>query len=214
MNSARFKNNTPDPMALPAPFSGILQPGEVINARFSPKRARYLIDNDHGINSQVRQVTIEQGPPGPLEESVSAHTPPRDYFSGYCRTSDAVTASVVWRLPEGDGPLLTAAQFQLGTYEIDLKVIGSREGAANFSVFRRLVRFQVVGAGAGIDSANAVTQTLGTDTETDAATALSVVLSASGIDVQVTGVALKNYRWSASADVAMCLGTDAVLPAP
>jgi len=212
MNSARLKNNTPDPMALPAPFSGILQPGEVINARFSPKRARYLIDNDHGINSQVRQVTIEQGPPGPLEESVSAHTPPRDYFSGYCRTSGAVTSSVVWRLPEGDGPLLTAAQFQLGAYEIDLKVIGAREGAAGFSVFRRLLRFQVVGA--GIDSGTAVTQTLGTDTETDAGTALAVVFSASGIDVQPTGIALKNYRWSASADVTMCLGTDAVLPAP
>ena len=117
-----------------------------------------------------------------------------------------------WRLPEGIGPLLTAGQFQLGAYEIDMKVIGAREGGADFSVYRRLVRFQVVST--GIDSVNAVTQTLGTDTETDAATALSVVITAGGIDVQVRGVAAKNYRWSASVDVSMCLSTDAVLPAP
>ena len=110
-----------------------------------------------------------------------------------------------WRLPEGIGPLLTAAQFQLGAYELDLKVVGVREGGADYSVYRRLVRFQVVST--GIDSANAVTQTLGTDTETDAATALSVVIAAASIDVQVTGVAAKDYRWSASVDVTMCLGT-------
>lgn len=205
MNAAHLKNNTPDPIALPHPFAGILQPGEMITTRFSPVRARYLIDADRGNNSQVRQVTIDQGPPVPLEESVSAHTPPRDYFQGAARTSGAATSSVSWRLPEGIGPLLTAAQFQLGAYELDLKVIGVREGGADYSVYRRLVRFQVVST--GIDSANAVTQTLGTDTETDAATALSVVIAAASIDVQVTGVAAKDYRWSASADVTMCLGT-------
>ena len=208
MNAAHLKNNTPDPIALPHPFAGILQPGEMITTRFSPVRARYLIDADRGNNSQVRQVTIDQGPPVPLEESVSAHTPPRDYFQGAARTSGAATSSVSWRLPEGTGPLLTAAQFQLGAYELDLKVIGVREGGAGgagYSVYRRLVRVQVVST--GIDSANAVTQTLGTDTETDAATALSVVIAAAGIDVQVTGVAAKDYRWSASADVTMCLGT-------
>ena len=213
MNAAHLKNNPPDPIALPHPFAGVLQPGEMITTRFSPVRARYLIDADRGINSQVRQITVDQGPPVPLEESVSAHTPPRDYFQGAVRTSGAVTSSMSWRLPEGVGPLLTAGQFQLGAYELDMKVIGAREGgAADFSVYRRLVRFQVVST--GIDSVNAVTQTLGTDTETDAATALSVVITAGGIDVQVTGVAAKNYRWSASVDVSMCLSTDAVLPAP
>jgi len=212
MNAAHLKNNTPDPIALPHPFAGVLQPGEMITTRFSPVRARYLIDADRGINSQVRQITVDQGPPVPLEESVSAHTPPRDYFQGAVRTSGAVTSSMSWRLPEGIGPLLTAGQFQLGAYEIDMKVIGAREGGADFSVYRRLVRFQVVST--GIDSVNAVTQTLGTDTETDASTALSVVITAGSIDVQVTGVAAKNYRWSASVDVAMCLSTDAVLPAP
>lgn len=205
MNAAHLKNNTPDPIALPHPFAGILQPGEMITTRFSPVRARYLIDADRGNNSQVRQVTIDQGPPVPLEESVSAHTPPRDYFQGAARTSGAATSSVSWRLPEGIGPLLTAVQFQLGAYELDLKVIGVREGGADYSVYRRLVRFQVVST--GIDSANAVTQTLGTDTETDAATALSVVIAAASVDVQVTGVAAKDYRWSASVDVTMCLGT-------
>lgn len=212
MNAAQLKNATEYPLTLPAPFAGVLKPGEQINTRFSPKRARYLLDLERGPGSQVRQVVVNQGPPTPLEETVSAHTPPRDYFQGACRTSGAVTASMVWRLPEADGPLLPAGEFQLGAYELDLKVIGVREAGANFSVFRRLVRFQIVST--GIDSVNAVTQTLGTDTETDAATALSVVLTAGGIDVQVTGVAAKNYRWAVSCDVAMCLSTDAVLPTP
>lgn len=199
---AVLKNNQPDPITLPHPLAGVLQGGEQIFTRYSPKRLQWLLDRTDSV--RVRQLQILPPRTNMREADISTLSPPRDYFDGACYTPLATVVPITWRLPGADATAIPADQFQPGVWQGLMQVQAAEEGGAGFSCFTRLLRFKVDTTGA-IVNATAVSQTVGTDTETDAATDLTVTFAAAGITVSGTGVALKNYRWTATIDFSTVL---------
>lgn len=210
MKSSYLKNASIYPIPLPFPFSGVLRPGQEILTRYSVERLRWLVDQMKSpqVNS-VRELKIRAGVPNALESSISDLSPPRDYFKGYCRTVDATPpAKILWKLDLNDSTLLPASGFNTGAHQMRLTVTGARKGASDFSVYERLIRFQVDPATGLIINGTSVIQTIGADTTT-AATAISLSVTAAGIEVQMSGVGGKTYDWSAEAYISSVIGAPA-----
>lgn len=208
MKSSFLKNAGIYPITLPFPFQGVLRAGEEILTRYSVERLRWLIDQvKFPATNAVRELKIRQGRVNAQEADISDLSPPRDYFHGYCRTVDASPpAKILWKLDLNDSERLPASVFNTGAHQIRLTVVGARKGASDFSAYERLIRFQVDPSSGSI--INAVTQTIGADTNTDA-TAISVTVTASGVEVQMSGVLAKTYDWSAEAYVSSVIGAAA-----
>lgn len=206
---AIVRNNSPWPLPLPFPFAGTLGAGEQILTRYTAERARFLLDGgDFGSTpGTIRELVVNTAQRDSATESdISPKSPPRDVFFGAVVTKNANVARILWRVPKGPADALVAAQFQPGAYRATLTVQGAKKGGAAFSAYTRLIDFQVLADGT-IDSGTAVGQVLGTDTETNPATNISIGITPAMIIIGVVGIAAEDWLWSATMATSMVIGS-------
>ena len=208
LNLSMVRNNSPWPITLPAPFAGILGAGEQILTRYGAARSRFLLDGGNFAPDQkghIRELvvtTVQRT--NPSEADISPKSPPRDIFFGYATTPDDDPLRLQWRVPGGLANSVKAAQLQPGAARATLTVRTAQTGGSNFSTFTRFIDFQVLAD--GTIAGTSVVQTLGVNTETDAATNIVVTVNSTEIVVEVVGLAGQVMQWAASLELSTVIG--------
>ena len=202
MKLAMLKNYQPYFCTLPHPLAGVLAPGECITTRYSTARLGFLL----GLGAQapdkdvLRALVVTAGPDSAdfAESNISSKSPPRDYFAGYAQTEGAETVSIAWRA-EGAPLAIRATSFAPNSVVMGvLTIAGNAADGTNYATYQRSVRL-VIGPNQTIVASNF--QVVGTDVETQAAANVTLTAAASGLTVDMLGVAGETYRWTASFDV-------------